>query len=243
MGVTHQKIGRWLREGQDGGAKRIPEYALPEIDLAFAIHRDIAKAQARANHLPYTADAPVFVQRPRMRKIDAKTGEQMQGDRMIVSHTGFLSPDLRDRVIAAMHRTGQFIAVSVRSLVNLYSYLDIQPRYAETQAGRKIFKLSMLKPFRAREIEDPGSNARAPLAMKRENISAGSDIGVALDGIHQKIRQKHEPHAGANDVGTELIFQTTHRQYDSWGKPPAPVEQSKPRRSPRRSKSGIRDRR
>jgi transposase-like protein len=243
MGVTHQKIGRWLREGQDGGVKRIPDAALPEIDFAFSLHKEIAKDQARANHLPYTADAPVFVTRPRRTKRDPKTGEGMQGERMIVSHTGFLSPDLRERVIASMHRSGQFIAVSVRSLANLYSYLDIQQRYAATQSGRKIFKLSMLQPFRAREIADPGSNARAPIATKKENISAGSDIGVAMEGIRQKLRQKHEPHSAPNDVGTELIFQTTYRQFDTWGKSAAPVEQSKPRRSPRRSKSGIRDRR
>jgi hypothetical protein len=245
LGVTHQKVGRWLREGGPGGVKKIPDREYENIDFAFDLHKQIAKEQAKTDHLPYTADAPVFVYRPRMSKRDPKTGEGMQGDRMIVSHTGFLSPDIRERVITSMHRTGQFIAVSVRSMANLYSYLDIQPRYANTQSGRKIFKLSMLQPFRAREIEDPGSNARAPIATKRENISLGADIGVSLEGIRQKLRQKHEPHSAPFDVGTELIFQTLHRQYDSFGKPraqSASIEQSKPKRS-RRSKSGIRDRR
>lgn len=243
LGVSHQRIGRWLREGEPGGVRSIPSDALPLIDLAFDLHRDISKAQARAVHLPYTADAPVFVERPRMRRIDRTTGERQQGERMIVPRTAFLGRELRERVIASMQQSGQFVAVSVRSLANLYHYLGIQKRFAETQSGRRIFKLSMLNAFRAREIDAPGSNARAPISTKKENISPGTDVGIALEGIRQKMRQKHEPFTDPGDLGTELFFQTTYRQFETFGAPkPAPVSVDR-KRTKRRSKSGIRDRR
>lgn len=254
VGVSHQKIGRWLREGREGGAKVIPDYALPAIDLAFDLHRDVSRAQARRDRLPFDGDLPVYAHRPNLRKVDRETQVPIPGERVIVTPANYMSTDLREDTIAAFQKTGQFVTVSVQSLVNLYSYLGIQERFANTQAGRKIFKLSMLLPFRDREIEAAGSNARAPLNTMKENISPGTDIALSLDGVRSKLREKHEPHARDGDVGSSLLFTTLRGQYERFNRPasarnaPAtlsprpvgPVARRKPSGPP---KPRIRDRR
>ena len=61
IGITHQKLGRWLREGEQGGVSHIPDdpaidYA---INVAFSIHKDIARDQALSDGVPFNAKAPV----------------------------------------------------------------------------------------------------------------------------------------------------------------------------------------
>lgn len=254
VGVSHQKIGRWLREGQAGGAKRIPDYALPGINLAFELHKDVSRAQARRDRLPFDGNLPVYAHRPNLRRVDQATGFPIPGERVIVEPTQYMAPDMRERVIASFHASRQFATISVQSLVNLYSYIGIQERFASTQSGRKIFRLSLLQPFRDREIKAAGSNARAPLNTKKENIMPDAEIGLALQGVRSKLREKHEPHAAEGDIGTRLLFSTIRNQYQTFNRPasarnapatppPRTVEPGTRRKPRKPAKGRIRDRR
>ena len=68
LGVSHQKVGRILRAGSEGGYKADgPAMSDPglsrAVHVAFEIHKGITRGQARADGLPYSADVPVFIQR------------------------------------------------------------------------------------------------------------------------------------------------------------------------------------
>ena len=48
LGITHQKVGRWLREGEPGGIKAIPAAASQAIGKVFTHHVKLAKEVATA---------------------------------------------------------------------------------------------------------------------------------------------------------------------------------------------------
>lgn len=136
VGVTHQKIGRWLREGHPDGVKAIPREAHAAIDQAFAIHRDIAKQQARVDQVPFDRQAPVFMERKTMRN-----GEK--GDRVFAEHTHFIRSGLRQEVVWNAQQSRKFMAVSIRSTVDIHRY---SRRIAanEIKAGRTDVDLKTL---------------------------------------------------------------------------------------------------
>ena len=80
LGVSHQKVGRWLREGEpqsidahgniptnkDGTPKlygRIPEDIDAQLNWVFNRHREVTKQQAIADGVPYNATVPVYTER------------------------------------------------------------------------------------------------------------------------------------------------------------------------------------
>jgi hypothetical protein len=115
IGVTHQKLGRWLREGQIDGAKAIPREATAAIDLAFTVHRDIAKDTARRQGLPFDPKVPVYLERKPRR-------DGQLGDRVFAEHTHFIRSGLRQEVIWSAQQSRKFLSVSVRSTVDIHRY-------------------------------------------------------------------------------------------------------------------------
>ena len=111
VGVTHQKIGRWLREGEPNGAKKIPAEATAAINVAFAFHKDITRQQAKKDRIPYNPHAPVFFERPTLR--NGKPGE-----RLAAENTSYIKRELRDQIFTALHQTAQVININVRSIIN-----------------------------------------------------------------------------------------------------------------------------
>lgn len=200
VGVTHQKIGRWLREGEPGGAKRIPPEAAGAIRQAFDIHKQLARAQARADGMPYDPRFPVFINRPQLK--DGRPGE-----RVYIDQTQYLGTQLRQMVIGSLQQSRQFLQASVRSTIDLYSYIKAKPTESMPSLDRKIRQDSLASGFMAREEQERGSNRAAPLFTQYENISPGTQLRLSLLGIESKLRQKHEPHTGAAHPGTKLADQ------------------------------------
>jgi len=119
IGVSHQKIGRWLREGETGGAKSIPtdKATRAAIDLAFTIHKDISKEQAAIENLPFIEKTPIFpVTKPRR---DGKPS-----DRMFVPETPFIRGETRVKIMEGAARTKKFMSVTVESEIQAQSYLE-----------------------------------------------------------------------------------------------------------------------
>lgn len=212
VGVSHQKIGRWLREGEEGGAKAIPADAAQAIEQAFAIHKDVTRAQAAADRMPYNDRVPVFINRPVLR-------DGTPGERVYIEQTQYLGTRLRQEVLAAAHQSRQFVAVSARSTVNLYSYIKAKPTESLASIDRKIKQDSLASGFMAREqTQGRGANKAAPLFTKYENFTPGvTESRRSVAGVEQKLKQKHEPHTGSRNPGTQLadqiLLQTIPNQY------------------------------
>lgn len=149
VGVSHQRIGRILN-GEAGLKLLTDPDVRAAVDIAFSIHKQVTRQQAKAHALPYDAKIPVFQQRMPLkvskrvltgrRKWDEERGEYVPeiktvpvrdangrpvvvpGDRVAALHTHHLSNEQRNAWITAMHASGKFIGASIASIVNLVTY-------------------------------------------------------------------------------------------------------------------------
>lgn len=134
VGVSHQRIGRWLKEGEDGGVREIPPEAAPLIDEAFRIHVSVAREQAKRDGVPFLSDAPVYVERKYLSRPDPRTREPVLGDRVFSGNTSYIRQSLRREWVEAAVRSQRFYKVNVRSTIDLRSYRGFNP---ETQSVNK----------------------------------------------------------------------------------------------------------
>lgn len=238
IGVSHQKIGRWLREGEQGGVSHIPDdpATTAAIDLAFEIHKDLAREQAKRDGVPFNAKAPVYVERKYLHKRDEKTGEPILGDRVISGNTEFIRQELRDEWIAGAVKSKRFYKVNVRSRVNLQAYFGDRA-IEEIKSGRKRNTTPkrlaniMLKSFMEREKSEKGRivNAQIPFSFftQSENTMPGAEPWRVVAGVEEKLAQKHSP--AATGPGTrfayEYLLQLIPANYV-----PAPARTRKPAR-------------
>lgn len=80
LGVSHQQVGRWLREGEalsidthgnmprnkDGSIKEygeIPEWIAQQLNWVFERHCKICREQAYNDGFPYNATVPIYIER------------------------------------------------------------------------------------------------------------------------------------------------------------------------------------
>lgn len=219
VGVSHQKIGRWLREGQPDGAKKIPADATAAINVAFAFHKDVTKQQAKLDRFPYNPQAPVFVERPTLR--NGKPGE-----RLVANNTEYIKPELRDQVFEDLQKTKQIVGISVRSQINLKSYLKAKPT-DNANALRRKFKYqgekdnqgrtTLLASFNRREANSPGSGFTAPLYTRTTDFTPQANAVQSLRDINQRLQEKHSPHATV--FADQYLIQTLPGQYENQAKP------------------------
>jgi hypothetical protein len=219
VGVSHQKIGRWLREGEAGGAKSIPKDATAAINVAFAFHKDVTKQQAKVDRFPFNPNAPVFIQRPTLRN-------GQPGERLLATQTEYIKPELRDQIFLDLKKTKQVLAISLRSTVNLKTYLKGKPtdtpkklrekfkvRGAKDERGRSTLMAS----FDQREAEKPGSGFVAPINTTMTDFSPRADAQLSIRDINSKLSSKHSPHAIA--LADQFLIQTLPGQYENQAKP------------------------
>lgn len=193
VGVSHQKIGRWLREGHPDGVKVIPKEAHAAIAQAYSIHRDLARQQARVDNLPFDSRAPVYMERKPLR-----TGEK--GDRVFAEHTHFIRSGLRQEVIWNAQQSRRFMQVSIRSTVDMARYAR---RIAEQEHKAKrhgSISLAKLTKYVQAGLEKRAANeiragvSPQPIFTKYANISPA--MGDRTQGVmtaESLLRRKHEP--------------------------------------------------
>ena len=221
MGVSHQKVGRWLREGEkavidpysglvlkQAGAKSIPAEYSQQIDFVFNIHKGITREQAKADKLPFNPEAPAFAARGIM-----KNGKK--GDRVIVENTQYIKPDLRIKVLEDAQKSKQYLQASVRSKINKRDYAK---RAAENEIknGRRFETVKSLAKKILASIEGTrriktidAVEETMPLFTRYENISAGTRPG-AIKAIEKKLNEKHAP--SAQELADEFLFQVDNRR-------------------------------
>ncbi len=219
VGVSHQKIGRWLREGEPNGAKKIPAEATDAINVAFAFHKDVTKQQAKLDRFPYNPQAPVFVERPTLR--NGKPGE-----RLVANNTQYIKPELRDQVFEDLQKTKQIQGISVRSQINLKSYLKAKPT-DNANALRRKFKYqgekdnqgrtTLMASFERREAQSPGSGFVAPIYTRMSDFTPREKPNDSLRDVNSKLQEKHSPHATV--FADQFLIQTLPGQYENQAKP------------------------
>lgn len=205
LGVSHQKVGRWLREGEkatidpetgeqlkSAGIKQIPAEASGIINAVFDVYKQVTRQQAKVDGLFYDSRVPVFMNRPLM-------NNGKPGLRVFVEHTQYLRPEIRINFTALVQRTKEFILASYRSEINIFSYIGATPKESSANATpratrsrqRRYTTAGLQKP--AEQIIDAGGRLM-PIFTKYENISPGTSTGLVIKNLEAKL-EKHSPHA------------------------------------------------
>jgi DNA-binding transcriptional regulator YdaS (Cro superfamily) len=266
MGVSHQKIGRWLREGvpatidpttgyviHQAGAKRIPDDALPAIDYALSIHRKILVDQARSDHIPYSSEVPLYAYRGILSKGENKG---KKGDRVFVDNTEYISKSNRMLWLRQMYLSGKFVKANVRSTVDFVIYTK---RFV--QAQRKAGYIFGTLNQQIKDSMDLFEYKHAPNAFNetteirkirpiytmhedfhsiRGTRQSNIDSIIAVNAIEARLSAKHSPAALSGGFADKYLLQTqpvaTERLYD------VPIRSSKlraPKRSAANTKSKL----
>lgn len=215
MGISHQKLGRWLREGESGGVKSIPND--PEtrrlIDDAFQAHSEVAKEQAEAEGLPFDPEVPVFAHRGVLRKGGL-------GDRVVIDHAQFIRKDLRDAVFVFLHETQRYYTLSVRSVVELALYL----KQADERVRRRKRERTQWEEIAAIQLEQSlelGHELR-PIYTKIEGFGPRTETYKAVTAVQNKLKQKHESATGAKGTAfaDQYLLQLIPQNYVGFTRPP-----------------------
>jgi hypothetical protein len=184
LGVTHQKVGRWLKEGLPGGVKAIPEPFSDPIDRVFANHVGAAAAQARADRIPFDPNLPVF-----MRRGDPlRNGDESKI--FFAQNTEYIRPETRRQILRNVIATKKILKASVGSKIDVLK--------AVSQSGLA----SMREKYDQRKGKLKSPEV-LPVFTKGIDVRGGAVRMV--DEIEKYLREKHAP--SAKDIGTEFLFQ------------------------------------
>ena len=249
MGITHQKLGRWLREGQPAnidpetgylisgaGVKAIPPDYAPIINFVFGLHKMAAREQSRADGLPYLTHTPVYMERAMMRS-------GIKGDRVISANTEFIRDALRRDILEAAQQSNAFHNASVRSTVNFVIYSKRLAQEIKTTEGRTVPVSVLTKNLMRNFLAGPrGQPARilpedktltifTPYANMAGSVPLSAAMQRSAVGkIEARLSQKHSP--AAIHFADMYLFQTLPQRRNE--KPQKP----KPRRpAPRKAQS------
>lgn len=211
IGISHQKVGRILRTGYEGGYR--PESrALSDpglivaVNQAFSIHSQVARQQARAHDLPFNAAVPVFYERKPL-------PDGTPGDRAAAIHTHWLSDRLRDAWIASMQKSGKFYAASLSSVVDLVVY---SKRASERQRAPYMDENGQTSIDKRIEQQ----TVRGLIYTKYTPMDARLPTYGVLADLNSKLMQKHSPAVGAagTALATSVLLQVDTRK-DTHGVP------------------------
>lgn len=193
VGISHQKVGRILKAGQPelGGypknSRALEDPGLiAAVDAAFSIHKDVTKAQARRDKIPYDDRMPVFSRR--VPHSDGTPGGRVAGE-----HTHWLSDDMRNRWITRAFKTRKYAAVSVQSTVSLYDYMQQATRRAKDSTTKEALMHKILLDMElrsGRKLKTVGT-PYTPLQFPDYALP------VILQDVDDKLRQRHAPAVGA----------------------------------------------
>jgi hypothetical protein len=234
LGISHQKVGRILRTGQEGGyAPTAPTLRKPElvaiVNRGFAEHRDIVRRQARKDGLPYIPELPIYYARlpkpvtrevidpstgeiTRVPVLDPSTGKQLvvPGDRIAAPSIHWVPDKLRADWITATQRTKRFVAASVQSMVNLKVYFKRAEARARENAKAGIKRTEAQKDHRKKmaerikRLEREGRALDVVMPVYTKMMPFDFAESTVRNRIEAQLRQKHQPATGPEHPGTTL---------------------------------------
>jgi hypothetical protein len=244
IGVSHQRVGRWLREGQEGGTKRPPSdpAILDAINQAFAIHTEVSRDQARKDHLHFDAKAPVFAARlwkQKTERVRTPEGETVYrpvvdrqgrpvmhpGDRVAIEHTHWLRDSLRTHLVTAAQKSGKYLHASIGSLVNLQVYRSRADARFRAQGMRRTESQRAHREQMNRKLQlgEQSGWVFTPYIPTPANVASD----VITDRMSDLLRERHEPATGTpgTALGAQILLQVDNRD----ATPPA-AKPRKPRK-------------
>jgi hypothetical protein len=229
MGISHQKLGRWLREGEPNGVKKIPDNDIlvrEGIDAVFDQYIEVTKARYIRDNLPFDPRAPIYQERKPLR-----TGEP--GERVVSENTQYIRTALRHRIMVWNWVTQKYIAFSVRSTINLALY--------NNRAEKDMFgvrRTDAQKQYR-REFrhELKAGIVHKPIYTKMENIAHMTDIDLVIRNVDRKIRQKHEPATGEKGTALTDAYLWQLKRVEKPRKPAKNERTSEDQQRPRKEKT------
>ena len=218
VGVSHQRIGRGLREGQVGGVVQIPEAASEAIDTAFQIYKDVAIDQARATGFPIelVEEMPIY-QYTKPRRDGSKP------DRMFVDHAQFLTSETRTKLFEKAAATRKFQAGTVESEANTQSYLEQLALREMSQGKHRGRSLKWVVEHLRKVLTKSGFinslGAMQKIKMRTPRAPLGpiwvdgkprwDDPYLVATDIESKLLEKHAPSANqpGGTLASGFIFQ------------------------------------
>lgn len=255
LGISHQKVGRILKAGQEGGyrpdAPSLRDPALQStVARGFETHREIARRKARADGLPFNAQLPVYYARlPRpvtQERVDPRTGEitrvpvldpatgkprTVPGERVAAQNIHWLSDKVRAQWLGKTAATGKFAAASVGSMVNLAVYKK-KGEAAQRGKGPRTEKAKASRRSIVQKIE--GGQVLSPMYSKPIPLDfPAARINREVDKV---LREKHGPATGPELPGTQLADRIL-LQVDTRNAPRRPAKKTgarQARKAPRR---------
>ncbi|MGV0999687.1 MAG: hypothetical protein ACOYBQ_10205 [Fluviibacter sp.] len=207
IGVSHQRVGRWLTIGQtlpSGEPSKVREPKDPAIryaiESAFQIHVQLARDQARAHKIPFDQSAPAFAYR-------LPLTDGTPGGRVIIPHTHRIRDDLRNRIITNAAKSNRYYGVAVRSTVNLKVYFQqAEKRFAgrgveyvrdKTSWIRRDFMKREInaheKAYRAGIIDEQDTNIRRGMFTPITAIGGFIPPEESLQQLNRALRERHQP--------------------------------------------------
>lgn len=234
LGVSHQQVGRWLRVGDENTPKpkraaKVPDWVLPSLDVAFSLHIQVCRDQARADGIPFISSIPVFQHRKFLTNKFTSKGQPIKGDRVFSENTQFLRSDIRMKFLSLLHKTGKYVTGSVRSTVDFLKYtqrvVDEEREGRHNFESRRSMVTQKLKEFFAAKHEIYLTGSIQSIYTPRENFGR---YGVAPEkAVENMLRRKHS--SSAIDYADQYLFQLSPSRND---------DNSTPKQAPRSTPAG-----
>lgn len=236
-GLSHQKVSRIMHRAFDGGSVDYWERQLEThaaVEVAFDIHKDLARGVARRHELPFDGSIPVYAERMALKNhrlfvddtevfkgtldeigeyIDdneLEAGEysikRMLGDRVGALHLHWLSDRLRNHWLESMQKTSAYVTASVGSLVNLPGYMQA--------AAKRINDFMKRGGVRTAEMIHARESLRllvkdhvkiARIFTPYSEMNAEFPPGLLTASIDEKLQSRHAP--AVDEPGTRLADQ------------------------------------
>lgn len=248
VGISHQKVGRLLHEWEHGGYKPDSRvWSDPDlnraVDLAFSIHADIARDQARADGLPFDPAFPVYRERLPMhhakRTIDPKTGliymtpqfhadgspVMVPGLRAVVKHAHWISDDLRGRILAHASKSRAFHNVSAGTWLDLKSYFKQGEQYWKEQNKRNRYRSASQIAHRKNLQRKIRRGQQYGFVYTPMIPLEHFDRDTIMGALNRELNRKHAPAQidPQTRMADQLLFQIKHQyaqpDHDSKAKP------------------------
>jgi hypothetical protein len=204
IGISHQKVSRILHAGEPGHPQlsdktlNAPELKAG-VKIAFSIHKQITKEQAKTDGIPYNVSLPVFQTR-----LPLESKNNVPGDRVVAQNTHWLPDEIRNAFTAFMQKSGKFYAASVASIVNIRKYNKRAISSPDTQGARKSIE---------KHIQQ--GDTLVKIYTKYTPMNPAFPTNIIIDAINDKLKEKHEPATGieypGTALGTEILFQVDTR--------------------------------
>lgn len=151
IGISHQKVGRLLRTGQEGGysqtSRTLQDPSLnAAIETAFEIHKEISRQTAKDHNIPFNPQIPIYYERKPLEN-------GVLGDRVVADHIHWVSDELKAKFLLSAQKTDKFVNASLGSVVNWVIYKNRSDDRQKAKRGRRTRKAIINKETIEKHIE------------------------------------------------------------------------------------------